>query len=238
MNLRTSSKTWLGLAVASTLVLAGAAAVPDQASDHAHKPPASGYYSVELHAGRIACAAGAGAAATDNVCPDAADESIVESLIPEGADVTILEMRWQANSALGGKALALTAPVAYQSGETARVEGLSVLRTTIKSLDPFGAAAGTSTKAVAGASHELGLVLDQPFELAISSFVDIPVPDGYTAFPNDQEPGEEPTEKSPHHAGKGDGYVVVSEAHGKIGCAAGAVAVATDDLCPRSAARL
>jgi hypothetical protein len=169
-----------GVAIA-TLVLA-AGAIPASA-----KPSEPSFIQIELQSGVIHCALGTPVAGTGDLCTispvfPAGDESQLPFNIPEGANFSYVEMNWEATSAFGGKRLALTVPNEFGGDETHTVEGVPILATFVKSADENGAPPGTGIKVRASAPSDLSLILDQKFTVAVSSFVNTPFPDGYSAF--------------------------------------------------------
>lgn len=177
-NVRTPNLRPAGTLTVLALLVAGAAAAP---SAQAQAP--SGFYVVTIAQGLLGCAAGALIVATDNVCPSkiTGDRSSFEFDVPEGADLAIVELQWVRVSTLGARNLALTAPAALGDDDLERTEGPSILRKEIPAADEGGSPA-TEMGITIGASHDPNLVLEQRFQLAVTLFVDVEPPAGYSAF--------------------------------------------------------
>lgn len=186
MKRQTTARIGLVLLTALSLVAVSVAAgsQDEQKLGDAKKKDSPSYYTVTVAAGRLTCAAGALAVATDELCASIQgwDGSTAKFPVPVGADEGLLEMRWVATSAFGPRELALNAPTSLEGDGATRMEGKSVLRVHLASSHEGGVPADATIVVSAGASHDIGIVVEQDFEIAFSVFVDMAIPDGYSAF--------------------------------------------------------
>jgi uncharacterized membrane protein len=173
--------TLVAFALGTLVAVGGLAgtAVAEHGNGHGkHK----GYLEVTLQKDRLSCAVGSSLLASDDLCDDLQGEApTLKFRVPAGTTTVLVEMQWTPSSAAGAHQLALTLPQTVGKDTTQRPEGPSILKAQV-GVPAGGLAEEATIVARVGAAHQPMVVTDQPVIVAVSAFVGLPVPAGYSAF--------------------------------------------------------